>query len=429
MASLEHIIATLKEGSPAQKLQALQELEQWRDVATEPLIRAVLQADDQDIDGILQGFEYEADEGQRSEPPFNLINETLEYDFWYVAAASLYLIQCGHSAVPSLVSLLEHDRLPVRAWSAYLLGRIGEELAIEPLLTRLDIGTAEELTHVCAALGNLRARRAVERLILLMDHEDRGVQSSAAMALGTIRDRRALVPLIDQLKQHKHSVYAVSAALSRFGDDTVLPLIDVLRDPTATHVHGLVLMDLSMREDRRAIEPVLELLKTTLPVVKAEQPPSLRLLARSGESEITYWSVVTLGNLKAQEALGAIAEVLFQTRDMSMREAAAQAIAHIGSQDALDVLVNAMDQGTREVQQAVVLAFGAMEATRVLQPLLTALRHADPMLRYSAAASLGNLKAQQAADALREASNDSDETTRRFASEALRKIEQGSDIV
>ncbi len=71
MVSLEHIIATLKEGSPAQKLQALQELEQWRDVATEPLIRAVLQADDQDIDGILQGFEYEAGEGQRSEPPFN----------------------------------------------------------------------------------------------------------------------------------------------------------------------------------------------------------------------------------------------------------------------------------------------------------------------------------------------------------------------
>jgi HEAT repeat protein len=427
MTTLDDVIRTLQDGTSSQKQHALRELEQWGCAAVEPLVQAVSQADDQDIDHILQGFEHEAGEGQRSNPPFTLIEAALPYNSWYVAAASLHLIDCRNTALPRLVPLLQDERPWVRAWCAYLLGQIRENRAIEPLLRRLDTDSTEELIQVCAALGNLRARQAVERLILFLDHEDIGVQSSAATALGAIGDRRALMPLINQLKQHKQSVYSVSAALYHFGRDAVLPLVDVLRDPAATHVYDLVLMELSMLEDRRAIKPVLELLNSTLLVVKAERSPSLRLLAASEESEITYGSIVTLGNLKAQEALEPISKVLFQTRDFSMRQVAAHAIAQIGSQDALKVLISAIEHGTHEVQQAAVLAFGAMEGTQALQPLLTVLSHANPNLRSSAAVSLGNLRAKQAVDALRSALNDPDEGTRYYASDALQKIEQGSD--
>src|SRR3712207_5357996 len=87
MAALEYLITMLQTGSAAQKQQAMQELARFGADAIEPLIQAVVQAGDEDIDGILMGFEYEEDEGQELDPPFSLVDAVLAYDFWYIAAA------------------------------------------------------------------------------------------------------------------------------------------------------------------------------------------------------------------------------------------------------------------------------------------------------------------------------------------------------
>jgi HEAT repeat protein len=391
MTSSDDLITRLQSGTPEQKDQALQDLDRWGDAAIEPLIQSVLEADNQDIEGTLQGFDWEEGQGQSSDPPFKLIDAMKEYDAWYIPAASLHLIQAGRSAMPSLLALLENARPVVRAWAAYVLGRIGDERAIEPLLMRLKTEDTDELIQAIAALGKLGAHEAVDQLILFLEHDDAtGVPAAAAMALGTIGATRAITPLITHLKQHKHSVYAMSAALGHFGKQAVLPLLEVLADPTAVRVYDLVLIGLSRLDDQRVIEPVLHLLKQTVPGVKAARPPMTPLRPGSEDLTIAYWCMITLGNLKAAQALTTIAEVLFATADMNMTSTAAQAIAQIGTQEAVDVLVAAIGQERPEVQHAAVLALSKVAPVHALPVLLNVVTSADRSLRQAAVVSLGN---------------------------------------
>jgi hypothetical protein len=56
MIRLDPLVTLLQHGTSEQKQQALQDLALWGSEAIEPLIQAVLQADDQEINDILQSL-------------------------------------------------------------------------------------------------------------------------------------------------------------------------------------------------------------------------------------------------------------------------------------------------------------------------------------------------------------------------------------
>lgn len=402
MPELKTLLDDLLSSDIVRKKQALNELSNISQGNVEPLVDTVVHSEEQMIGIVLEGYAYEEGEGgQRYD--FNFLRDTVQDDYWYLVAISDVLKNAGSLAVESLIFALNYSKPLVRAWAAFLLGVIGDQDAVDPLLLRLNSESQEERRSVIQALGRLKAVDAVERLIALLDDDE--IAGTAAEALGKIRDLSALMPLIDLLKKHKPSVYSVSAALNAFGEHAVLPLSAVLLDNTAHRVHDLVLMELWMIGDKRAIEPISAFLQA------------------SHDKKLKSNAISALGYLKAQDAVPQIAEILRSTSDYDLGSAAAMALGHIGGREAFFELVDVLEHGEFETQHHAALAFGQMGSVEDIQPLLAALKHQNHYIRSAAAVSLGNLKDKRAVEALRQILDDPDEATRSFVVNALEKIQ------
>lgn len=122
-------------------------------------------------------------------------------------------VDCGASAVPEALRLLQDGDATIRAQAALVLGRIGHVDALEPLAARLrDV--------------------------------DATVRASAADAMGGISDSWVVGPLIGALEDDAPAVrYAAAAALARVGPASVPPLVVAF-------------------QKRRALREVVELLST-----------------------------------------------------------------------------------------------------------------------------------------------------------------------
>jgi HEAT repeat protein len=402
MSEHDQLLADLKSGSTDQKRHALDAFTAIGKRIVPALFPVILDADEQFIEWTLDGYDYERGEGQKNN--FRQIEDAIADDYWYVTALTSLLISFHDASLDHVVNLLTHERPIIRTWAAFVLGEIGDRRAVAPLLARLHVASQSELARACEALGKLRAVEAVERLIELLEHEDNAVDSYAARALGRIGDRRALMPLIEQFKQHKTSVYAVSAALFQFQEHAVGPLIDVLFDDGARQVHDLALMNLGMLQDSRAIEPIM------------------RYLDNAQDAASKCHAMTALGQLQAEQAVQRIAELFCAAVDSDMRGSAAMALGNIGNEDAFRILLDELRHGTPENQHAAALAFGEMKTIDDIEPLLTEFRNASPRIRSAIAVALGNLQDIRAIPALTDALNDPDKATRQYAQLSLQKI-------
>jgi hypothetical protein len=84
--------------------------------------------------------------------------------------------------------------------AAFVLGRIGSEKAVKPLLTTLIDGDWIVRQSAAAALGEIGSEKAVEPLLAALRDEDRFVRRCAARALGEIGSEKAVEPLLVALR-------------------------------------------------------------------------------------------------------------------------------------------------------------------------------------------------------------------------------------
>ncbi|MBZ9570720.1 HEAT repeat domain-containing protein [Methanobrevibacter sp. TMH8] len=82
----------------------------------------------------------------------------------------------------------------VKEFSARLLGVIGDEKAIDPLIATLRDNNKLVRREASTALSRM-GDNAVEPLINILDDDDWRVRGAAAWALGKIGDKRAIEPL------------------------------------------------------------------------------------------------------------------------------------------------------------------------------------------------------------------------------------------
>jgi len=153
-------------------------------------------------------------------------------------AAAAALVTMRSNVVDILVMALRQAHPDVRAASedpsvratiAGILGRVGDPLAVEPLITALD--DVDEVGLAAAeALGRLRDPRAVEPLSRLA--VPYGVV--AISALGELHDEQATAAVVDwvmpddgQVRSEPAEVAAAIRALGKLGPrDVVMPVID-----------------------------------------------------------------------------------------------------------------------------------------------------------------------------------------------------------
>lgn len=99
----------------------------------------------------------------------------------------------GESVTPYLLQALEDPNHLVRVRVVEVLGTVGDEAAIQPLIAHLKDKSEDRDVRARAAeaLGLLEATEAVEPLVVALDDMFWHIRHHAIVALGRIGDRRA----------------------------------------------------------------------------------------------------------------------------------------------------------------------------------------------------------------------------------------------
>ena len=116
---------------------------------------------------------------------------------WLVSEAQWSLEKIGEPAVePLILSLKDEDIL---AWSAQVLGKIGDARAVEPLIRILREEHECGRSLVAEALGEICDARAIEPLTQALEDEYVEVREKAASALAKIINAQASPKKIEKL--------------------------------------------------------------------------------------------------------------------------------------------------------------------------------------------------------------------------------------
>jgi HEAT repeat protein len=249
----------------------------------------------------------------------------------------------GSDAVRALVPGLRNSHTQIRAESARALGILGAAEATAPICQLLDDPEWEVRREAAAALGKLNNREAVEPLTKLLDDVDGDVRETAALALGGTGDRRAVGPLVVALKDEVASVRRIAAAgLSRIDPDWV-----------------------SLPETRAAAEKLKVAIQDAEPAVRFFVA---QLLVNLGEmSPEAFLGFTPDDNMsspasKRKRMATNIFIALMEDRDRDVRQAAAEALGHLGGDRALQALTRASGDPDGDVAAATQMAMQALKS-------------------------------------------------------------------
>lgn len=301
----------------------------------------------------------------------------------------------GDEAVETLSELLQEEDRVVKEGTVEILGEIGTKKAAQILTVYLgDEVVAGHVAETLASIGepaveplvaalrdqdsDVRSRTAevlvqigepaVESLIRALRDDDRWVRRGVAEALGRIEDRRAVEPLIEVLGDEL-AAWEAAEALGQIGDGRAIePLIAAMRDELV----GWAAAEALVQIGAPAVEPLIGALGDEL--------------ARRAAAE----ALVKIGESAVEPLIRAL-----QDRDRTVRQAAAKALREIG-EPAVEPLIKALQDRNRHVRWQVAKALGEIRDARALEPLIEALRDEDSEVRREAACALREIGGERA---------------------------------
>ena len=421
---------------------------------------------------------------QRSAPEaIQALLESLREDHGNLAvlnSALQVLTMVDIETLPTLVEFLHDANADLRMQAALALGEQRDKRAVPALLEALNDSDPNVRFHVIEALGKLRDPAGVVPLATIAESEDFFLSFPALDALKQIGDSSITPKLIDLLSVQTLR-QPVAEAIGELGDETVVePLASLLNSelaaalPVATaltalydrfeQLHGVgdYIADLSRQSIKtsgmqhlldalgnaesdhlRPLAVVIGWLRgpaVDRTLVRLLGEPSVRTevleaLTRHGEGVINLLidrlesddietrraSILVLGRLGYRRATGALTKVL--EIDPLLRADAANALARIGDDAALDSLLNLIGDPDAAVRQAVVGALNSIGSSRMPHLIKPLLLDERPLVRESAAKIAGYFGYSNCADLLLKCCSDEDERVRKAAVEHLPYLE------
>jgi HEAT repeat protein len=172
--------------------------------------------------------------------------EALRDSFWWyereMQAGDLFtaIEKMGGMAVEPLIGALKDNEGAVRKYAAYLLGRIGDPRAIEPLGMALydlhhDVGkaSAEALAHFGV--------NSFEILVEALDHPEMWIRIHSVDVLPRVKEPRVALVLLEMLKDPEREVRKhVIEAMGELGDPRTLPALqEIMANRADRELHAL----------------------------------------------------------------------------------------------------------------------------------------------------------------------------------------------
>jgi HEAT repeat protein len=238
--------------------------------------------------------------------------------------------------VQGLIFALQHKDPTVQYDAAEALGEIGDDRAVEPLLTALKNDETGGVRWKAADALSKLGTPAVAGLISALQHDDEDVRWKTAIALGEIGDPKAIPPLISLLCDDDRYVRSRAAyALSMMGEPAVDPLIHALRKGDGNLRWGAAIA-LGKIQNPRAIDPLIHALADKYENVRAESAAALAAIGKPAlgpllqilkfsDGAVRLEIVTALGELHDTGAIQPLIQLL-DTADEDERKAIADAL-------------------------------------------------------------------------------------------------------
>ncbi len=257
--------------------------------------------------------------------------------------------------VQGLIFALQHKDPTVQYDAAEALGDIGDERAVEPLLTALKNDETGGVRWKAAEALSKMGTPAVAGLINALQHDDDDVRWKAAIALGEIGDPQAISPLINLLCDDDRYVRSRSAyALSMIGEPAVDPLIHALREGDGNLRWGAAIA-LGKIQNPRAIEPLIRALADKYENVRAESAAALAAIGKP--------------------ALGPLLQVL-KFSDGAVRLEIVTALGELHDTGAIQPLIQILDNADEDERKAIADALDAILVPAV-KPMTMRIRNGN----------------------------------------------------
>jgi HEAT repeat protein len=249
----------------------------------------------------------------------------------------------GSEAVAALIPCLRSPHTQIRAEAARALGILGATEASTPISQMLEDREWEVRREAAIALGKLNNPETLEPLTKLLDDPDGDVREATAMALGKMGNRRAVPALILALKDEVAGVRRIAAAgLSRIDPDWVsLPETRAAAEKLKVAIQDA--------------DPAVRFFVAQLLVNLGEMSPEA-LLGFSPEDQLASPAI------KRQRMATNLFIALLEDRDRDVRQAAAEALGHLGGERARQALTRAGNDPDGDVAAATQMALQALAA-------------------------------------------------------------------
>jgi len=161
-----------------------------------------------------------------------------------------------------------------------------------------------------------------------------------------------------------------------------------------------------------------------LALIKPENIIDSMIENLSDEYIFVRWRAAdALGRIGSEKAVDPLINTLTTDEDRSVRRNAADALGKIGSEKAVDPLIEALTDEDNFVRERAAGVLGKIGSEKAVDPLIEALTDKDSDVRGNAADALGRIGSEKAVDPLIQAlTTDKDSSVRRSAAGALEEI-------
>ena len=344
---------------------------------------------------------------------------------------------------PDLLRLLGDGEPRTRRRAALAIGRVGLRDGVLPLIPILKDADPEVRQMAAFALGLLADRRARDPLVAALEDPAPIVRGSAAEALGLIGDNAA-ADAIGRMAQQ----IVDSGALTELPNEADDPRRDT---PAAAYRLGLyalvrlkaydqlslaaldatgqlrvrwwpVAYALQRIEDPRAFNPLVTLAKDPNPYVRAfaakglgplknrDALPVLLPMATSADRGVAVEAIRSLGRIGDPAAAPALVTLARAVKsDPNLRGEAVTALAGVGGQAAIDVLLDVLADPNAPIRAAAIRGLAQLDP----EGFVTVLSGLDPdrhwSVRAALASALGGLPPETAFPRLRAMLADTDQ--------------------
>jgi HEAT repeat protein len=363
------------------------------------------------------------------------------------------------------IDLLNDEMFEVRRKAVSVLGKIGNEKAVFPLLRLLKDMDTEVRRRTVEALGKIGSEKAVDSLIQVLQDSDKEVRTKAVETLGKIDSEKAMSELNRLLKNPDHELWTTAAetlvenvdeksmklliqllknpdskvrrdmaeVLGKFGSEKSKDiLIQLLKDPDY-YVRSSAIDALGEIRSEKGVNTLIKELKASDFLVKSSVikalgkigsekavKPLINLL-RDPDEYVRRSVVDALGQIGSEKAVLPLINLL-KDPDSALKSRTAYALGKIGSYNAVSPLISLLKHQNKKVQSCAAEALGEIGSEKAVPPLINLLEVPNSTVKSSTVEALGNIGSEKAVPTLISMLKDLDSDVRRRSANALGKI-------